>query len=120
MPDYGFGDEEMFSSPQVQFQLSQEDQHLILPKMTDGSVKIIQKQTSNLHHTRGTCLEDGTRHPVEINLYRDVGGIKDPAVVPRNPPPKTYLTYREPSYNINDPMYNGRIIAVGCLWIPSR
>jgi hypothetical protein len=60
---------------------------------------------------RGTCLEDGTRSPVTINLYRDAGGIDDPAVVPRNPPPKTYLTYREPSYNINDP-WNGRVIAV--------
>ncbi len=60
---------------------------------------------------RGTCLQDGTRSPVEINLYRDVGGMTDPTVLPRNPPPKTYLTYREPSYNVRDP-WNGRVVAV--------
>ena len=66
--------------------------------------------TANIEFTpyRGTCLEDGTRSPVEINLYRDVGGIDDP--VPRNPPPLTYLSYKEPSYSTTDP-WNGIVIA---------
>ena len=59
---------------------------------------------------RGTCQEDGRRSPVEINVYRDLGGYDDP--VPRNPPPQTYMTYREPSYSIMAPNWNGKVIAV--------
>lgn len=59
---------------------------------------------------RGTCQEDGTRSPVEINVYRDNGGYDDP--VPRNPPPSTFMTYREPSYSIINPNWNGKVIAV--------
>ncbi len=59
---------------------------------------------------RGTCQEDGTRSPVEINLYRDNGGYSDP--VPRNPPPQTFMVYREPSYSIMAPNWNGKVIAV--------
>ena len=60
---------------------------------------------------RGTCLEDGTRKPMEINLYRDAGGLSEP--VPRNPPPNTYLTYQEPSFSTRPPIPNGRVIAIG-------
>ncbi len=65
---------------------------------------------------RGTCLEDGTRSPVEINLYRDVGGYDNP--VPRNPPPSTYMVYREPSFSTYPPnsLWNGRVIAVASVF----
>lgn len=59
---------------------------------------------------RGTCQEDGSRSPIEINVYRNSGGYDDP--VPRNPPPKTYMTYREPSFSIPAPDWNGKVIAV--------
>jgi hypothetical protein len=86
-----------------------------VPAITPGEdLKFINPENpvANFEFTpyRGTCLEDGTRAPVEINLYRDSGGYDDP--VPRNPPPKTFMAYREPSYSIFAPNWNGKVIAV--------
>jgi hypothetical protein len=68
-------------------------------------------KTANIEFTpwRGTCLQDGSRSPIEINVYRDIGG--DDINVPRNPPPSTYMEAREPSYSSRNP-WNGIVIAV--------